>query len=466
MKKQLKKLILLCSLCMVFILSLNVHTSYAEHLGDFNNPFSVYNNPTFNCTNYTSYTTSTVQLQLLDYKEGNDAWNFIYNDSEYMDKPSSNQHWLLFKFYLKYVADSSNTTLFNASDVIYESTFCKQNKSSLYVYDYMFFNNYPVSYDVELALGTSDEFYFAILVDNSISYPMLHIDEYNEDYDYDTDTYIDNSIWVSTDPNYIEPTTIKQSQTVTASDITKTYGNSSFNINAKSTGDGILRYTSSDTSIATISSAGKVTIKKAGEVDIIISASETDTYKSASKTITLTINKAKQTITTSANTYKKVNKGSSFSLGTKRVGNGKLTYSTSNSKVVTVSSTGKVTIKGCGTATITIKSASTTNYNSASKKVTVTIIPAKMSAPTLSSPKKKALKISVTKQATVSGYQYQYATNSSFTKGVASKSTSTTKNITKLVSKKTYYVRVRAYKVINGKTYYGSWSTTKKLKIK
>ena len=466
MKKQFKKLILLCSLCIIFILSFNVHISYAEHLGDFNNPFSVYNNPTFNCTNYTSYTTSKVQLQLLDYKAGNDAWKFIYSDNEYASEPSSNQHWLLFKFKLKYISDSKNSSLLSASDIINEHVFCKPNKSSLYIYDYMFFNNYPVSYDIELALGTSDEFYFAILVDNNISYPMLHIDEYNEEYDYNTDTYIDNSIWVSTDPNYIEPTTIKQSQTITASDITKTFGNSAFNINAKTTGDGILTYSSSNTSIATISNTGKVTIKKAGNVDIIISANETDTYKSASKTVTLTINKAKQTISTSANAYKKVNKGNAFSLGVKHVGNGKLTYSTSNSKVVTVNSTGKVTIKGCGIATITIKSASTTNYNSASKKVTVTIIPAKMSAPKLSSPKKKALKISVTKQATVSGYQYQYATNSSFTKGVASKSTSTTKNITKLVSKKTYYVRVRAYKVINGTTYYGAWSTTKKIKVK
>lgn len=45
-------------------------------------------------------------------------------------------------------------------------------------------------------------------------------------------------------------------------------------------------------------------------------------------------------------------------------------------------------------------------------------------------------------------------------------STKTSKTIKKLAKKKTYSVKIRSYKKINGKTYYGTWSGTKKVKIK
>lgn len=455
MKKQFKKLILLCMLSIIFVLSLNIRTSYADALGDRLYPYSAWNKTTFNLQKWYG-DKQLISLQLKEMYIGDKAWDIVYEENMFNEEPSSTKHWLLFKFHLDYISCNNPNESLEAYELIDSDVFFTPTYSSINTQDTASFTNYNGIYDVELYPSNGADFYCGILIDNSINYPLIRISNSLSESDY---------TWFNTNPNYIEPI-IKQNQSITASDITKTYGNSAFNINAKTTGNGTLIYKSSNESIATISDTGKVTIKKAGTVDITISASETDTHKSATKTITLTINKANQTITTPANTYKKANKGSDFSLNATCNGGSKLTYTSSNSKVVTVSSTGKVSIKGCGIATITIKSASTTNYNSASKKVTVTIIPAKMSAPKLSSPKKKALKISVTKQATVSGYQYQYATNSSFTKGVASKSTSTTKNITKLVSKKTYYVRVRAYKVINGTTYYGAWSTTKKIKVK
>lgn len=45
-------------------------------------------------------------------------------------------------------------------------------------------------------------------------------------------------------------------------------------------------------------------------------------------------------------------------------------------------------------------------------------------------------------------------------------STKTSKTIKKLAKKKTCSVKIRSYKKINGKTYYGTWSGTKKVKIK
>lgn len=45
-------------------------------------------------------------------------------------------------------------------------------------------------------------------------------------------------------------------------------------------------------------------------------------------------------------------------------------------------------------------------------------------------------------------------------------STKTSKTIKKLAKKKTYSVKIRSFKKISGKTYYGTWSGTKKVKVK
>ena len=83
-----------------------------------------------------------------------------------------------------------------------------------------------------------------------------------------------------------------------------------------------------------------------------------------------------------------------------------------------------------------------------------------------------------TKQMTVkwaasslfTGYQIQYATNSTFTQNaVAIKITSpkTVSTVIKnLLSGKTYYVRIRSYHVFNGVTYYGGSAVTKSCKVK
>ena len=81
-------------------------------------------------------------------------------------------------------------------------------------------------------------------------------------------------------------------QTITASDVTKTYGNGAFSLDAKTNGDGKLAYESDNTKVAVVDSTGKVTIKGAGTAKITISASATANYKAASKAITVTVNKA------------------------------------------------------------------------------------------------------------------------------------------------------------------------------
>lgn len=74
------------------------------------------------------------------------------------------------------------------------------------------------------------------------------------------------------------------------------------------------------------------------------------------------------------------------------------------------------------------------------------------------------------KQATqTSGYQIQYAENSSFRGArtiTISKNSTTVRNILKLKKNKKYYVRIRTYRKEKGKNYYSSWSKTKAVTTK
>ncbi len=123
--------------------------------------------------------------------------------------------------------------------------------------------------------------------------------------------------------------------------------------------------------------------------------------------------------------------------------------------------------KNLGTYTykITLKG----NY-SGSKSLTLKIEPVKTSI-TKVTPASKGftVKWSAKSATQVSGYQIQYANNSTFSKaktiGVTSSKTSS-KKISGLTAKKTYYVRVRTYKKMNGKTYYSKWSASKTVKTK
>ena len=122
-------------------------------------------------------------------------------------------------------------------------------------------------------------------------------------------------------------------------------------------------YSSSNKSVATVSSKGVITAKKAGTAKI--------TVKSGSKQVTVTVTVPK-TKTTAITVGKKVSvkKGKTYSLKAKvKPSNSdeKITYSTSNKKIATVSKSGKIKGVKKGTATITVKSGKIT------KKVKVTV---------------------------------------------------------------------------------------------
>jgi hypothetical protein len=178
------------------------------------------------------------------------------------------------------------------------------------------------------------------------------------------------------------------------------------------------------------------------------------------------VTKAAQTVTVTSK-YTKTIGDKTFTVSAKA--SGALSYKSSNTKVVTVDSKGKVTVKGVGTATITVTAAATSNYNKGTAKITVTVNPKAVALSSVKSSAKKKLTVKWKKGSSITGYEIQYSTSSNFSNAktvTVSKSGTTSKTITSLTSKKKYYVRVRTYKTVDGKKYYSSWSSAKNATVK
>jgi len=90
-------------------------------------------------------------------------------------------------------------------------------------------------------------------------------------------------------PNYSQNDVDKEEQTITACNVKKTIGNRAFYLKAETSGDGALSYQSNDKEIIAVSKSGKIAIKGVGVATVKIRAAETDRYKKAVKTITVTI---------------------------------------------------------------------------------------------------------------------------------------------------------------------------------
>ena len=265
---------------------------------------------------------------------------------------------------------------------------------------------------------------------------------------------------------------------------TKTVGDATFTLDAAVTNGARLSYDSSDENVAIVSQKGKVSILGAGTTVITVTSSETDTYKSATKQITITVNAAQATEQTTEPTVVEKNNQSitgtdtytmsfgakKFKLNCKTTGDGKLTYSSSNKKVVTVDKNGTVKVVGCGVAKITVKASATDRYKAASKQITITVNP-KQQVAKLSNKKKGQVQVSWNKDTKVSGYEIVYSFDKNFKNNVTTKTIS--KNATnkfainKLQKGKVIYVKVRAYKKISGgKILYGNYSKVVKITVK
>ena len=121
---------------------------------------------------------------------------------------------------------------------------------------------------------------------------------------------------------------------------------------------GTTKFTSSNKSIATVDSKGVVKAKKAGTVKI---TAQVGSYK---KVVTIKVRNASLKLAKTAATVKK---GKTTTIKVSAVPTGKVTYTSSNKKVATVTSKGVVKGVKKGTATITVKC----NGMTAKFKVTV-----------------------------------------------------------------------------------------------
>ena len=167
-----------------------------------------------------------------------------------------------------------------------------------------------------------------------------------------------------TDTKSLELTIGKGNQTITFGTLAnKTYGDASFTLNGTATSGLTVTYSSSNTSVATISGA-TVTVVGAGSTTITASQVGDDNYNTASTVDqVLVINKANQTISFSALSPKNDVDGS-FTLGATASSGLDISYTSSNTAVVTISGN-TVTIVAPGTSTITASQAGNDNYNAA-----------------------------------------------------------------------------------------------------
>ncbi len=143
--------------------------------------------------------------------------------------------------------------------------------------------------------------------------------------------------------------------------------------------------------------------------------------------------------------------------------NASVSYKSADKKIATVNKNGVVKGVNAGQTTIQATAGGITTV------FVVKVAPKQVKSLKLKRKGTESLKISWKKDKKADGYQILMKTGKSGTYKVVktikkNKTVSFTKK--KLRKGKTYYVRVRAYKVMGGKKVYGSYSVTKKLKLK
>ena len=269
----------------------------------------------------------------------------------------------------------------------------------------------------------------------------------------------------------------KQTIAVTST-FNKNYGDAPFNLNAQA--EGTLTYKSSNTSVAAVSSAGKVTVKGVGAATITITATSPN-YDNATAKVTVNVKPAASTISSLA-----AYNGSQIVVKYTKaegVSGYRIQYSLnsdmSGPQMVTIAGNTQ-TQKTLGSLTNgktyyvrirTYKEVSgTTCWSNWSAKKSVKIVqnPNPVSISTLTNVSGKKMTVTWKKISKAHGYRIQYSTSSDFSspKMVTIEGANTTsKTITGLTKGKTYYVRIRTYRTVSGTTYWSKWSAAKSVKI-
>ncbi|MGI6571566.1 MAG: beta strand repeat-containing protein [Caldicoprobacterales bacterium] len=162
--------------------------------------------------------------------------------------------------------------------------------------------------------------------------------------------------------------------TITEGTISKTYGDTPFTL-AVNTSVGPINYASGDTSIATVSSDGTVTILKSGTVTLSAESLETDCYNSSTATVTLRAGKAAQNsfaiiagpdYDIAEGLISKTYGDAAFTLETSgKLSAGDIIYTSDNTDIASISSSGVVTLHRSGTVTLSSLSPMDDRYSEA-----------------------------------------------------------------------------------------------------
>lgn len=138
-----------------------------------------------------------------------------------------------------------------------------------------------------------------------------------------------------------------------------------------------LTYTSADTSIATVSSSGLITAKKAGTVDVSVKSGNVTSMYNV-RINDSTVEDITGLPTTKAFELTKINRTITFQLSATIVPSNALgatlTYTTSNETVASISNTGLITARKAGTATISVKAGNVT------RNISITVTEKKVTA--------------------------------------------------------------------------------------
>ena len=165
-----------------------------------------------------------------------------------------------------------------------------------------------------------------------------------------------------------------------------------------------------------------------------------------------------------------VSKAKKIDIKASVVGKTALSYK-SDCSGVKVSQKGIVTVsKGyVGRAYISITAKGNEHFKQTTKKVSVTVIPVKISQIKTKVLKSKKARITWKNRGNVTGYELQYSTSRKFSKPktIIVKGAKQAKyTVTKLKSKKSYYVRIRSYKKVPSGTIKSEWSSVRKFIVK
>ena len=177
---------------------------------------------------------------------------------------------------------------------------------------------------------------------------------------------------VSATPPAVQPPAVQYIGFAQPGPLNLVVGDTLSNVASGGSGTGVVSYSSSNTTVATVDAAGELTVVGAGIAMITAEKAADANYTAASASYLVQTTQASQAIGFDqagplylmvGDTLRNVASGGS--------GTGVISYSSSNTTVATVDAAGELTVVGIGTAEITAEKAADAQYTAASASYTV-----------------------------------------------------------------------------------------------